>query len=190
MYLHDKIWITKKSRIQASQRLLLVDLHSQLILIWYAVFSVSASIYLLKFDHAKEYTDILLIIYSILVLCASLFISGRNFKQRAMLLKQCVEKLGHLYIQAKQAQKESKEEILNNISREYHEVLSVSENHSDSDYKRAVLELWIVGAEDITVKLTKAIIAQVIVRLLCFYMFIMALYILPIASIFLVAYEF
>jgi hypothetical protein len=134
MELSDIIWWTKKARIKAERRLLFNDFSSQLILLWYSAFTVCISIFELKSPSPNGYFAVTMVSLSVLILCASLFVGNRNFKERAMLLKQCYEQLSKV---------ETKTRINNankdELSHEYQSILSLSENHTEIDFKNAVV---------------------------------------------------
>ena len=139
--LSDTIWWTRKARIQAAERLLANDFHSQLILVWYSTFSVVASIYFLKFAPESDLANVSMVIYSVMILSMSLFMSGRNFKERGMLMKQCYLQLDLLYRQAKAAESVSDEKELKRISEEYQNVVNASENHKEVDFIVSIFKM-------------------------------------------------
>ena len=136
MNLADNIWWTKKSRIQTEKRLLAQDLLSQLILLWYTVFSVFASINEIAHPSKNSVFTSLMITLSVMIMAVTFFIGNRNFKERAMLIKQCYEQLSGLIPKAINATNEDDIQALNI---EYNNILSVCENHSDLDFKRALV---------------------------------------------------
>jgi len=138
MPLSDTIWWTKKSRIKAEKRLLFNDLSSQLVLLWYSIFTVSVSILELKSPSTNGYFAVTMVSLSVLILCASMFIGNRNFKERAMLLKNCYELLSEVEIKTKQ----DNANIID-INKEYQNILNVSENHSDIDFKYALVSEYL-----------------------------------------------
>jgi hypothetical protein len=129
--LSDKIWFTRKARIQASERLLMNNLHAQLTLILYSLVNVALSIYMLKeANPVGENSDITLTIISVCILVLSLFISNVDFKGRAERLKENYLGLHKLYgdcllSDAKESQ----------INADYLRLLSNSENHKTIDDK-------------------------------------------------------
>lgn len=143
--LSDTIWWTRKARIQAAERLLANDFHTQLILVWYSTFSVVASIYFLKFAPQSDLANVSMVIYSVMILSMSLFMSGRNFKERGMLMKQCYEQLDLLYRQAKAAEAAPDDKELKRISEEYQNVVNASENHKELDFNVAIFKLRMAG---------------------------------------------
>lgn len=139
--LSETIWWTKKARIQAAERLLANDFHTQLILVWYSLFSVTVAIYFLKFSPHSDFAQVSMVIYSVMILSASLFMSGRNFRERGMLMKQGHEQLNLLYRKALTAENGSDHTALNAISEEYQNVVNSTENHKEIDYITAIVKL-------------------------------------------------
>ncbi|MEC9260948.1 MAG: SLATT domain-containing protein, partial [Pseudomonadota bacterium] len=140
MAFSDDIWWTRKARIQTEKRLLSNAFHSQLSLLWYSLIGASASIYYLKFSTNNELAGVAWVIYSVMSLVISVFISGLSFKERAGLIKDCYERLKAIQKAAyeiEQAQNSSVGDI-EKIGKEYGQILSLCENHSDIDYVRAI----------------------------------------------------
>jgi len=134
MKLSDNIWDTRKAKIQAETRLLLYDFHSQLLLIWYAAAATCASVYQISFQPQSQYAQVAMVSYSVLTLCASLFIANRQFKQRAMLVKECYEGLKPLCAEADAAEIAGNETRLTELNVEYDKFLGLCENHKEIDY--------------------------------------------------------
>lgn len=143
MELHDKIWWTRKSKIQTERRLLSNDFQSQLILLWYAFFSVAISIYYLIIKSASTVAPGVWVVLSVFSLVASGFISGLGYKSRASLIKECYEKLDSLYYEVRKSANDS--EKLGELSERYRAILSLCENHSDLDYRAARCEMHFSG---------------------------------------------
>lgn len=136
MALSDNIWWTRKARIQAEKRLLSNALQSQLLLLWYSFFGVASSIYYLKVDNPSDLIDIAgisWVVYSVLILCMSGFISGLSFKERAGRIKESYETLQALYLKSKADNVDIKP-----IADEYEQVMGLCENHNDKDYYEAL----------------------------------------------------
>ncbi len=72
--------------------------------------------------------------------------SGRNFKERGMLMKQGYEQLDSLYRKVLIAQKNSDHLEMDEISGEYQNVVSSSENHKEIDYIVSIVKLKMSGA--------------------------------------------
>lgn len=136
MKLSDNVWWTRKARIQAEKRLLANSFQSQLLLLWYSFFGVAASIYYLQIDNSnldKNLSGVSWVVYSVLVLCMSGFISGLSFKERAGLIKESYEALQVIY---QRLIKNS--ENIDVIVKDYEQILGLCENHKDLDYYLAL----------------------------------------------------
>jgi len=140
MAFSDKVWWTRKARIQTEKRLLANAFQSQVLLLWYSFAGVAASIYYLEFAQRTTNSNlagISWVVYSVLVLCLSGFINGLSFKERAGLIKECYETLNGLYHQAK----DDNADVIA-LAKEYGQILGVCENHNDDDYYRALCEAY------------------------------------------------
>jgi len=90
-----------------------------------------------------------------MILCVSIFISSRNFKERALALKTCYIKLDKIYRRALHEEKDAGEgwsSELEDIEDSYDDLLLFSENHSIYDYLNLRHR---IGKEDETHKLNK-----------------------------------
>lgn len=145
--LSDIIWWTRKSRIQAAERLLANDFHTQLILVWYSLFSAGAAVYFLKFAPQSNLAQVSMVIYSVMILSMSLFMSGRNFKERGMLMKQGYEQLDFLYRKSLVEPNKTDQSIQNEISEEYQNIINSTENHKEIDHIVAIVKLQLSGAQ-------------------------------------------
>lgn len=84
----DDIWFTYKARIAAEVRLRNNDLHSQVLLVWYAVLSTAGSIVAIR--HEKFLgpdTDISMAVLSVGLLAISMIVASRDFKGRALMMR-------------------------------------------------------------------------------------------------------
>lgn len=134
-----KIWITKKCRIVASERLEKAELYAQFIFVYYSVILVSLSIWNLFPEHSTSALSLISVIASIGLLCISLFINSRNYKNRAIALKSCYVKLGGLYsklqiLSSDILEMDVRKQSFLNIENNYLELLNNVENHSEFDY--------------------------------------------------------
>lgn len=155
MTLADRIWWTKKSRIQTEKRLLQKDIYSQIILLWYTVFSVFASIYELATPSNNNLFSVLMISLSVMIMAVTLFIGSRGFKERAMLVKQCYEQLSVLNNKANAINSNNNSYNVIDLEAEYKNILSVCENHSDIDFKKAVVFEYFNTPKEHVDRLTK-----------------------------------
>ena len=134
MWLSNKIWKTRIARIRAATRLTRNDFYSQLLVNYYSLFIVIVAIIDIQSNELN--LSLLILILSILILCTSLFISSRDFKRRALALKNCYTSLDKLYYRAKciESKNENNEKEIQEILDKYTELLSFFENHSKIDY--------------------------------------------------------
>lgn len=132
--LSDNIWFTRKARIQASERLLSNDHHSQLLLVTYSIINTCLAVILIK-DSAilGGNTDLALVIMSIVILVTSLFVTSKNFKGRAESLKNHYIELQKLYYKALDAEESSDKDSIRAIREQYTDMLDLSENHRAID---------------------------------------------------------
>ncbi|HMT94197.1 SLATT domain-containing protein [uncultured Thiothrix sp.] len=132
--LSDNIWFTRKARIQASERLLSNDNHSQILLIIYSIINTCLAVILLKDSSMLGgKTDLALVIMSIVILVTSLFVTNKNFKSRAEALKNHYIELQNLYFLALDAEKNEDQEKINELRAKYTDLLELSENHNTID---------------------------------------------------------
>lgn len=148
MELKDKIWWTRKSRIQSEQRLLSHAFHADFAILIYAFYSCAIGVYYLKLANNSEYSSITWLAFSILIFGLSGFVNGLNYKGRALLMKDCYEKLSTLY---HKAYTKEVDEIA--VREEYSSILNLCENHKEWDHQLAVCKEYL-GTKD-KKKLTK-----------------------------------
>ena len=130
--LHDKIWITRRARIQTEKRLLSNAFHSQLLLLWYSFFAVAVAIYFLT-NSSNQSQNVIWVVFSILVLLMAGYIQGFSYKKRAAEVKLCYENLDKLYMKAENQQTAEK-----SLYDEYKAILDSCENHTVSDFYEAI----------------------------------------------------
>lgn len=136
MTFSNNVWWTRKARIQAEKRLLANALQSEMLLLWYSFCGVAASIYYLKFDSDSDLAGISWVVYSVLILAITGFISGRAFKERAVLMKDSYVALKTIHSNVNSGDDAS-------CVAEYEKVLGLSENHLECDYDIALCrEYW------------------------------------------------
>ncbi|HFJ4305566.1 TPA: SLATT domain-containing protein, partial [Salmonella enterica] len=130
----DKVWWTRKAKIKAERRLLNLDYYSQFLLLWYSSFLVCYSIYSLVKPPANNNESIIMVALSVLILALTLFINNMNYKGRAMLIKQCYEKLSVIHTLSLSSTD------LTEIDKQYQAVLASSENHLERDFIKAMVD--------------------------------------------------
>lgn len=180
MSLKDNIWWTKKSKIHQETRLQKYELHSQLLLIWYSFCTLGASI--LTATPSKLVTikvdPNLLIVFSILTLVMSCFVTSLNFKERVIKIKNCYEELMKINPSSPTAEKE------------YSNILEKCENHTENDYLSAKFnEVYSTDSKSREKKLDRQLTLyehfKFFRNLIFYYIKIIILYILPLSIIFL-----
>lgn len=178
MSLENNIWWSKKSKIHQEIRLLKYELHSQLLLIWYSLFTLGASILTASPDNSLNITinPNLLIIFSILTLVMSCFVTSLNFKERIIKIKNCYENLVSIDTSKPDAS------IL------YSNVLKLCENHSETDYLSAKFnEIYSTKSDLRTEKIDRLLTPYELFKyfrnLISYYFKLLILYTLPILII-------
>ncbi|MEN5315309.1 SLATT domain-containing protein [Pseudomonas koreensis] len=125
----DNVWFTYKARIQAHKRLAWLDFHAQLLLVWYAILSTILAVLTVRYPKVMgENTDILATILSVALLGVSLAVANRDFRGRAMLMRDNYLKLHKLYRDIQHNNGTSSEHQM-----QYHSILSEAENHLEID---------------------------------------------------------
>lgn len=125
----DKIWFTYKARIQAHIRLSHLELHSQFLLVWYAILGAALSAVTIKYPNALGAdTDLISAVLSIGLLAISLAVTNRDFRGRSIAMRQNYLELQILYNSIS-----SQAEITCSDREQYHRLLCAVENHSDMD---------------------------------------------------------
>jgi hypothetical protein len=128
----DNIWFTYKARIQAHERLESNDLHSQFLLVWYALLSTILAVVTVR--HEKILgpdTDIFSTSLSVVLLTVSLLVTSRDYRGRAIEMCRNYREIHALY----------KLVVLNqaihatDLAR-YEELLNSVENHTEMDDMR------------------------------------------------------
>lgn len=178
--LANKVWVTHKSRIAAEKRINRYDFYSQFVLVWYSALLLLGSIYTLK--EPSEFGSMCLVMFSALVLVASVFISGRGYCRRGLLLRHCYEDLGRLYGDIITADDGA-------LSKEnwdsYYRILGISENHSEVDYFVAMVSEKFKGG-----KLESDVTGWMIARTLFSFAFSLVLFLIVIFFPFLAVFYF
>ena len=142
--LSDKIWYTRKSRIQASQRLLMVESLSQIALYYYTLVILGLSIWSLTL-HTGQYSSIPLItvIASVVLFGLSIYIQSKKYGERANALKECYIELDALLLRVNALQERRGSlflvQQLDNLQKEYNHLILHVENHTQIDYLKSLL---------------------------------------------------
>lgn len=178
MNISDKIWWTRKSKIEQETRLLRFEFHSQLLLIWYSFFAVAISILQLNQNNHVPFHPSSLLIFSVLTLVMSCIVSAQKFASRAEKVKLCYEKLNTLYTRSKNGE---------DIKDEYELVLNDCENHSQKDHFISRVNIYFSTPKfkrktEITPPLVLKDFYECFIYKCKYYFFILVLYTLPFTS--------
>ncbi|NUG65772.1 SLATT domain-containing protein [Acinetobacter bereziniae] len=178
MNLSDKIWWTRKSKIEQETRLLKYEFHSQLLLIWFSFFTVAISILQLNQNNLVPFHPSSLLIFSVLTLVMSCIVSAQKFSSRAEKVKSCYEKLNTLYIRAKNGE---------DINQEYEYTLNECENHSQNDHFISRVNIYFLTPKskrkiDIEPPLVFKDFFECLIYKIKYYFFILILYSLSFTS--------
>ena len=125
----DDVWFTYKARIAAELRLRNNDLHSQVLLVWYAIVSSAAGIVTLRYEKfAGPDTDIYTAVLSVALLAISMLVAGRDYRGRALQMRANHIALKRFYdeLMANTISVDKKPEL-------YAKLLLECENHSTYD---------------------------------------------------------
>ncbi len=137
MVFSNDVWITRKARINTSERLKQNDLWSQILIVYYSLFIIMITIIDIKNDNINF--EILTLILSILILVISVFIFSMNYKERSIKLQTSYIKLRKIYRNV--LEKEKNNESIDELFKEYDSILECTENHSQCDYLKVMYEV-------------------------------------------------
>lgn len=136
--LKNRIWFTRIARIHAEKRLLRNEFHSQLLMMFYSVYSIALSVTLLKY---KPITDdagnVFGIILSVTLFGLSFHLNARGFPARAQRFKESYTHLQELYgrldLALCQANPVVLQKVIEDVQRDYGAAISSTENHTTTD---------------------------------------------------------
>jgi tRNA nucleotidyltransferase/poly(A) polymerase len=91
-HLFHKVWFTRKAWINAEERFLQNEHHTQLLMVVYAAYTTCVSVVMLKFPPKlqadEDLANTALAVLSIILLALSLYLNSKSFKDRAFRFKQ------------------------------------------------------------------------------------------------------
>lgn len=131
-----KLWITRKCRIEASERVKKDNDLFQRLLVYYSIILVALSILDMQSKLNTSKSSLLILISSVALSLFSMFVVSRNYNERYINLKNCYIELDKLYMILKEM------ENSNNIDSEkletmvdcYNNILKCVENHNEYDF--------------------------------------------------------
>ena len=136
-----KVWITRKSRIEAAGRLSTLDTVFQFMFLYYALWIVGLSVWNVYSD--REGVSLTLVVSSTVLFGLSQFVAARNFRGRADLMRECYIELDSLHMRTQLLAKnllpcEEPVECFVELEKRYASLLRRVENHCSVDYYRAI----------------------------------------------------
>ena len=136
--LNDRIWFTRIARIYSEKRLLRNELHSQLLLMFYAVYSIALSVTQLKYKPIPDDAAAVFgIILSVILFGLTFHMSSRGFPARAQRFKENYTHLQVLlgWLEVAECQDDSTklQKAIESVQVEYRTAIANSENHTTMD---------------------------------------------------------
>lgn len=128
--LKQNIWITRKCRINASERLLSHARYIEILNVYYSIFVIILS--LVSLTEQDNTLSIISLACSIALTISIIYANAAGYRERSLSLKQSYIELQLLLDQLSCIHDENKE-IIMSISRQYAELLKSSENHMPID---------------------------------------------------------
>jgi len=137
MNFSNKIWKTKKSRINTSERFKSNDFISQVLIVYYSLFIIIVTVVDIQ---NKEFNfEVFTLILSITLLIVSVFILSMNFKERSLKLQNCYIKLDKIYREMEI--KEDNNHDISQLKSKYYNILDLTENHTTCDFLKVEFEV-------------------------------------------------
>jgi len=134
----DKVWVTKKCRIEAEARMNRNNYISQIIVNYYTFLVLALSIWAI-IDKKSEYISILTVIASVGLFGISIFINSISYGERAYKYKDSYIRISKLENELESLLESDLNEYrlkekFNEIRKKYNHILELTENHSEIDY--------------------------------------------------------
>lgn len=133
--LSNRIWTTKKSRMNAEARLLKTNDFLQFIIVYYSAWVIGIS--LVAIFIPRDWLNFSSIVSSIMLSFASVYLPSQKYTDRANNLKENYTKLSKLEFELELLEDEGlTSESIKNISDSYQDIISQAENHKEIDFYR------------------------------------------------------
>jgi len=138
--LKRKIYVTRKSRINFSERLLKKGKYWDTITFFYTVYLIGLSMLGLKSSFNTENYSLVMIFLSVTVALVSLYSNSKNYKGRSESLRYNYISLEKFYQELLRLNPEENEEFkrIVEVENEYLEELKLTENHEEIDWYNAI----------------------------------------------------
>ncbi|PEE96967.1 hypothetical protein CON21_30805 [Bacillus thuringiensis] len=147
--LSNKMWITRKCRINASERLLKIHRRAQFLINYYTVVILSLSIWTLYSPPKSNHLSFITVIASLFLFAMTIAIDSSNYKDRISSMKNCYIKIDGLeaelnillndVINKSISNDQVIKDTFRNIRKQYSDLLNSVENHSEYDHLKFLL---------------------------------------------------
>lgn len=137
--LSEDIWVTRKCRIIASERLNENENFCRFISIYYSILTTVLTIINMISIESKN-IDVVTLVVSIAVTNFLLYLDTQNYKDRYLALKKNYLDLDKLQIKIKSLESKDDSKIYIELALEYNNLLREVENHKEYDYIKLALE--------------------------------------------------
>lgn len=136
--LKDRIWFTRIARINSEKRLLSNELHSQLLLMFYSVYSIVLSVTQLKYKPiSDDAASVIGTILSVTLFGLAFHLNARGFAARAQRFKENYTLLqvlsGKIELAECQSNTATLEATIESVQAKYAEAIVGCENHTSID---------------------------------------------------------
>lgn len=142
--MNDRVWVTKKARMEAESRMNRNNLRAQILVNYYTFWVLSFSIWTLVSQEIS--VSLLTVIASVGLFGVSIFVNSIGYREKALKYKDSYISLNDLEFDLKHLLREKKNsdkiEVseINKLEKRYSEILTKSENHHDVDYIKVQLK--------------------------------------------------
>lgn len=151
----NRIWMTKKMRMESEARLKRNHILSNIIINYYTFAVLAFSIWSLVLDpesYVSKYVTLMTVISSVGLFGVTLLISSLGYRERALQFKESYLKLDslesefkHLSRSAYQLSKEDVIERFHILEKKYFDILALSDNHDPIDTKKLIIDREMEG---------------------------------------------
>lgn len=138
----NRVWITKKARMEAESRMNRNNLFSQLLVNYYTFVVLGFSIWTLVSQDSA--ISLLTVIASVGLFGVSIFVNAIGYREKALQYKESYLNLNELEFEIKDLLRiDDNNHIISDLrkyEKRYSDILSKSENHSNIDYIKVLLK--------------------------------------------------
>jgi SMODS and SLOG-associating 2TM effector domain family 5 len=145
--LSDKIWQTRKCRINTSERLIFTNMLAQFLINYYTLVILSLSIWSFYSPSKNDNLSFITVIASLFLFAITIAINSLNFKERIINLKSCYIHMDELNTELKLLKGQLSNidandaiQIFNEIRKKYTSLLLIVENHTTYDRLKFMIE--------------------------------------------------